>query len=69
MGSTGRVRALAIGATGEKTWKSVAIIGSVPICAAQVTANGSRITWGRKATRRAIAGVSRMIAAVPAKES
>ena len=68
-GRTGSVSALAIGATGDRTWKSVAIIGSVPTCAAQVTANGSRTTCGRKATRFAIAGVRRMIAAVPANDS
>src|SRR5437762_1516050 len=56
----GRVSAFAIGATGERTWKSAAIIGRVPTWAAQVTANGSRRTCGRKATWRAMAGVSRM---------
>ena len=65
----GRVSALATGATGENTWKSVAIIGSVPTCAAQVTARGSRRTCGKNATRLAIAGVRRMIVAVPANDS
>ena len=68
-GRMGNVSALAIGPTGEITWKSVAIIGSVPTCAAQVTANGSRSMCGRKRTRRVIGGVSKMIAAVPANES
>ncbi len=61
--------ALATGAIGEMTWKSVAIMGSVPTCAAQVTANGSRRMCGRNPTRRAIGGVRRMIAAVPANDS
>ena len=69
IGRMGRVSALAMGATGERTWKSVAIIGSVPTCAAQVTANGSRSTCGRNRTRSAIDGVRRTIAAVPAKDS
>ena len=58
-----------MGPTGEMRWKSVAIIGSVPTCAAHVTANGSRTSWGSHRTRRSMPGVSRMIAAVPAKES
>ena len=61
--------ALASGATGDRTWKSVAIIGRVPTCAAHVTAKGSRRTEGMKAKRRSIGGVNRIIAAVPAKDS
>ena len=61
--------ALAKGATGEKTWKSVAIIGKVPTCAAQVTAKGSRSTFGMKRRCLSTEGVSRMIAAVPANDS
>ncbi len=68
-GSTGSTIALAMGPTGERRWKSVAIIGSVPTCAAHVTANGSRTNRGSQGSRRSMPGVSRMIAAVPAKDS
>src|SRR6202171_403918 len=65
-GRMGSVSALAIGAIGERTWKSVAIIGSVPTWAAHVTAKGSRRNAGMKVRRLSMVGVSRMIAAVPA---
>ena len=68
-GSNGRTRALASGPTVETRWKSVAIIGSVPIWAAHVTANGSRRTDGSQPSLDSMPGVSRMIAPVPAKDS